>query len=338
MTSATSPVSTPSITVEPEHESSASLLRSLSPLQEPSPTNISPRPSFVFVSRPSPIVPSPSVPASPSFSRPTSPRPSRDIHDEPSSPSGPHSDQHQLASASASAVDLNHIFERDVEYTSTHQLSTQEAVDVAIPSALDAASLASDDLSSDDIVSILQEVTGDAGSGWSSPIMAAPASHLHHGQHPYVGASRSPTRGSRSFSPDSTSSGRATSPESSASFSIGTPGSSPPSAVYAPFTHHLSEALESEARNGRKPTFALGGPPTPGTSTKIPFPSVSSSSTPSEYGGASGLPGISSSASMESLGADRRRLSFMSLADVINEERMAELTGTAIGEPRGGLS
>ena len=91
-----------------------------------------------------------------------------------------------------------------------------------------------------------------------------------------------------------------------------------------PFTQHLADALESEARKA-KPALSLGVVNPNGSHTTIPFPSVSSTTTPSDSGAQ--LPSLPSSGSIDSLG-DRRRLSFMSLADVINEERMAELTGS----------
>ncbi|KAL8281056.1 hypothetical protein RQP46_006414 [Phenoliferia psychrophenolica] len=231
--------------------------------------------------------------------RPTSPRPRERNHDEP-----PHSPtaSHRDASGSASALaDLNHIFER----------------------ALDEAVLSSEDLTTDEIASIVRE-SGEVGSGWSSPITPAPL-HMQHEDQPYANASRSPTR-ARSFSPDSVgSSGRATSPESSTSFSIGTPSSSPPGpSPFKPFNQNLADALESEALKKPSGAFSLGFGPLAGLAvntnitTTIPFPSIA---TPSD------IPSIPSSASMEALG-DRRRQSFISLADVINEERMGELTGT----------
>ncbi|KAM0753151.1 hypothetical protein T439DRAFT_378867 [Meredithblackwellia eburnea MCA 4105] len=340
--------------------SSSSRSRSLSRTSPPSSpmanSTTTPRPSRIIASRPSPVVPSPSLPASPSFSRPTSPRPPKDrvasqppapaALDEPSSPT--RSALEVPLSGSTSAGDFTHIFERDVEFSSAHQLSAPEAVDVAIPPVLDEAVLelsASEELSSRDLASLVRE-SEDFGSGWSSPVTPARGvGHLDDDIHGYSSASRSPTRGGRSFSPDSASSasGRATSPESSTSFSVGTPGSSPPGS-FVPFNQHLADALETEVR--KKPLFPLGlkappnlavagagtgsspsistvsGSPSPvipsPSSAAVPFPSV---------GGPDALEALTSSA--ESAALDRRRLSFMSLADIINDERMAELTGSS---------
>ncbi|GAA5872210.1 hypothetical protein JCM3774_002296 [Rhodotorula dairenensis] len=252
-----------------------------------------------FATRPAPVVPpSPSVPATPAFSRPTSPhRPASRAKDEPSSPvrgRGDSSDGATL-SQSASQVDLNHIFERDVEFPTTHHITPSEAVDVAVPPVLTEAAVAlstadDDPIASRDLAALVLDAEQDAqaNSGWSSPVLP-PGVSLHqwhqqqqqqqqHHQAPhqlaqtsYANASRSPVRGMRSFSPDSSSAGRgrgrATSPGSS-QFSAGTPptsagGGSPPpphpvvsmatsaqstaAAALGPFSQRLAEALENEA-------------------------------------------------------------------------------------------
>lgn len=213
----------------------------------------------------------------------------------------------------------------DVEFNSTHQLSTQEAVDVAIPPVLDEAIMELSSSDPQEVASIVRDLEAGTSSGWSSPVTPAPSSY-HVQAHPYASKSRSPTRGGggggggRSFSPDSASSasGRATSPGSSASFSIGTPGSSPPGS-YTPFNQHLTEALRIESEARKKPGFSLGLPAT-GNLTALPFPSISSAS--SSASDSVGGPQPSGAA----LDATQTRLSFFSLADVINEERLAELT------------
>lgn len=81
--------------------------------------SLSPRPSKIFASRPSPVVPSPSVPGS----RPTSPPPSFQQQHEPVSPTrggatttttGEHDfvTNAPVLSTSSSTVDLSHVFER----------------------------------------------------------------------------------------------------------------------------------------------------------------------------------------------------------------------------------
>ncbi|GAA6062731.1 hypothetical protein JCM10212_005934 [Sporobolomyces blumeae] len=253
---------------------------------------IPPPPSVsAFATRPSPVVPpSPSVAPSPHHhypsSRPTSPRPSRHASEEPASPTregraGPSASSglNMLGDGpvaagmgrSSSQVDLSHIFERDVEFASSHLITPSEAVDVAVPPVLTEAALAlsaSDDpVVSHDLETLIHESEADAqaGSGWSSPVIA-PAyglhQHHHHGSHSshpqphplsqthpapssttispssYQNASRSPVRSShaRSFSPDSVdgvealSSGgedrRATSPGGSSTTFSGSPPTS----------------------------------------------------------------------------------------------------------------
>ncbi|GAA5857798.1 hypothetical protein JCM1840_000915 [Sporobolomyces johnsonii] len=250
--------------------SSRSRARSLSPATSPMqpldalgasspPHSNPPRPvAGAFASRPSPVVPpSPSVPSTPAFSyvhsnsRPTSPRPSRLGSEEPGSPTreGRGGAAAMLGEAaggaamgrSGSQVDLSHIFERDVEFAPSHHISPSEAVDVAVPPVLTEAAVAlsasSDDpLVSHDLEALIHESEADAqaGSGWSSPVVA-PTHAQHHAHHPsishsqssqphhhllgqqqlppigsphahtYANASRSPVRSShsRSFSPDS---------------------------------------------------------------------------------------------------------------------------------------
>ncbi|GAA5931767.1 hypothetical protein JCM1841_006734 [Sporobolomyces salmonicolor] len=251
--------------------SSRSRARSLSPATSPMqpldalgasspPHSNATRPvAGAFASRPSPVVPpSPSIPATPTFSyshsnsRPTSPRPSRLASEEPGSPTreGRGGATAMLGEAaggaalgrSGSQVDLSHIFERDVEFAPSHHISPSEAVDVAVPPVLTEAAVAlsasSDDpLVSHDLEALIHESEADAqaGSGWSSPVVApahaqhqAPhhpsISHSHSSQphhhpfgqqqlppigsphaHTYANSSRSPVRSShsRSFSPDS---------------------------------------------------------------------------------------------------------------------------------------
>ncbi|GAA5938966.1 uncharacterized protein JCM15063_004379 [Sporobolomyces koalae] len=236
-----------------------------------------------FASRPSPVVPpSPNVGGSPHHfvaSRPTSPRPSRHVSEEPASPTRERTGNASSATPmlgegaasagmgrSASQVDLSHIFERDVEFASTHHITPSEAVDVAVPPVLTEAIIAlSDPVVSHDVEALIHESEADAqaGSGWSSPIIPPTASQLNHAHHApqaasrphahqhspaspsafshssYANASRSPGRPShaRSFSPDSVdgiealSSGgedrRAASPGgSSTTFSGGSPPTS----------------------------------------------------------------------------------------------------------------
>lgn len=299
--------------------------RSASPGSSPTPgisSTISPQSSRIFTSRPSPVVP-PSQPASPSFSRPTSPRPhvSRQI-EEPASPTSAH---HDLSlSASGSTVDLSHIFERDVEFASTHHITPSEAVDVAIPPVLDeaVAALSSDEITSSELASSVRE--SEDTSGWSSPVTVSSV-HISH-QHSYATASRSPVRGSgaRSFSPDSFSSGgREISPVGSPPLNIEVSGSSPPPTLFHPFTQHLSDALlDTSNLSHSPPAFTI--PPVPFNSSPvtgvIPFPSV--------IGATSDADSLPASPSIENL-HDHRRLSFMSLADIINDERLGELTGNS---------
>ncbi|KAK4335164.1 hypothetical protein RTBOTA2_003917 [Rhodotorula toruloides] len=284
------------------------------------------------VTRPSPVVPpSPSVPPTPSLSRPTSPRPpvSRDRSEEPASPSRGRDGASALGagqtgglllssveqgglSKSGSQVDLNHIFERDVEFAPSHHISPSEAVDVAVPPVLTEAavalSAANDDPSTArDLAALVLDANYDAqaGSGWSSPVVP-PGVSLHAwreqqaqqhasplSQSAYANASRSPNRETtRSFSPDSGSGGRAISPDSSTAFSVGTPptsagGGSPPppasggpgslggsSLPLGPFSQRLAEALENEAN--KLPQGLVGGMST--VSSKMETPSGSFSS------------------------------------------------------------
>lgn len=140
--------------------------------------------------------------------------------------------------------------DEDVEFNSTHVISAQEAVDVAIAPVLDEAALALSSASDHQTRDLVREAQGgddvSTTSGWSSPAGASPVSHPGATQR-YANASRSPTRGgaggaggSRSFSPSSDGGARATSPGSSTSFSIGTP----PDETLHPFSQHLSDALE----------------------------------------------------------------------------------------------
>ncbi|ORY64636.1 hypothetical protein BCR35DRAFT_308741 [Leucosporidium creatinivorum] len=346
----------------PSHSRTRSLSPGASSSLNPSPTShapLSPRSSQIL-GRPSPVVPSPSLPASPaSFSRPSSPRPH-----EPASPTRATSQlPYELGSSgmlsrSGSAVDLSHVFERDVEFGSTHVISAQEAVDVAIAPVLDEAALALSSASDQQARDLLRDAQDEASSsGWSSPVGASPISHP--GRHSYANASRSPTRSmgggeGRSFSPSSVDGGRATSPGSSTSFSIGTP----PDETLHPFSQGLSDALEkTEAArttglgggldDDRSPGGSslfnpsqLGGeivlpPPVMPTglpaksmlAMPIPFPNAASFDSPAGS--------IPASPSIETVNpsnpAKARRLSFLSYADVINEERLAELTGAPAG-------
>ncbi|KAK4054388.1 hypothetical protein OIV83_000882 [Microbotryomycetes sp. JL201] len=374
-----SPPTSPS----PGGRSQSPARRSLSPgppttAQQAHPT-LSPRSSRVFASRPSPVVPSPSVPGSPaSFSRPTSPRPhqtgvadpttastgSSHHHAPPHSPtqaktphgSAPAAGPFELSSSgmisrSASNVDLSHVFERDVEFASTHRISAQEAVDVAIAPVLDEAAVALTSSTND--LTIGPDVLAP-NSGWSSPVVPSASAALHAQQ------SRSPTRaavasgvagtaqsearlaGGRSLSPDSAS--RAASPGSSTSFSIGTP---PDDSAHHPFTQHLSDALERERKEQRsgnhEDTIRLTNSATDhsaaaGQKTFAPLSAVSHE----HLGPTASIPGSPSLDHVAAVAAGasgrERALSFTSYADVINEERLAELTGAPAGgeqEPAG---
>ncbi|GAA6001532.1 uncharacterized protein JCM10292_006299 [Rhodotorula paludigena] len=428
-------------------------------LPRTSPTAAAASPAPLSLSRPAPVVPpSPSVPPTPSYSRPTSPRPPpRSAGDEPASPTRPKTHEGGLLlssgagpaeqagglSHSGSQVDLSHIFERDVEFASSHHITPSEAVDVAVPPVLTEAALAlsaadDDPIASRDLSALVLEAEFDAqaGSGWSSPVVA-PASSLHHAsppqlqqpsqsqsQHPlsnvYANASRSPTRDTRSFSPDSGSGGRAASPGSSTTFSVGTPptsagGGSPPPLLppgsaaqpsqaapfsLGPFGKRLAEALENEAN--KLPPGLVGGlgapllspgssaksdasepaapasPPSAGGSGSskaasyaplkpsllLPFPPTASPSlslapglgsssatddpfssplaSPSAELGPSPLAASTphhhhASAAAAALAAPHpRKLSFASYADLVNEERLAEITGERLAE--GGTS
>ncbi|KAI5480748.1 hypothetical protein MNV49_007154 [Pseudohyphozyma bogoriensis] len=246
-------------------------------------------------------------------------------------------------------MDLSHIFERDVEFASTHHLTSAEAVDVAIPPVLDEAAVALSaheaDLTQGEFASLVADHS-EVGSGWNSPVTVPTLHASHHGTG-HAGASRSPVRGGsgRSFSPDSIGSGRrATSPGSSTSFSIGTPplgsvgGTSPPS--LHPFTKHLQEALEKTEKKGLVKRDSVGASSIAsagGTLSAsqgslglggIPFPSA---------GGVDSLPNSPSLDQLNDVAAghDVRRLSFISMADVINDERMAEITGSQFEQPIG---
>ena len=182
--------------------------------------------------------------------------------------------------------------EADVEFPTTHHITPSEAVDVAVPPVLTEAAVAlsaadDDPIASRDLAALVLDAEQDAqaNSGWSSPVLPPGVSlhqwhqqqqqqqqHQHHSprqlsQTSYANSSRSPVRGMRSFSPDSSSGGRgdgrAASPGSSY-FSAGTPptstgGGSPPpasmaasvqstaTAAFGPFSQRLAEALENEA-------------------------------------------------------------------------------------------
>ncbi|SCV71917.1 BQ2448_4611 [Microbotryum intermedium] len=333
------------------------------------------------VSRSSPVVPSPSVPSSPaSFSRPTSPRPTPGRHghsqDDATSPTRDrHHHHHDLhvpvasnpISRTNSALDLTHIFERDVEFNATHQISPQEAVDVAVAPVLDEAVVAlSSPGMTPDIASLVHDSEEAAlvGSGWSSPLHAiAIPSSSSVGLALGASASRSPVRSSqtRSFSPDSASdSARGASPESVASFSVGTPPDD--RSTFAPFSQTLSEALEHEAQkrhpNHPSDVGPTSSPPLAAGVNKlvapVPFSLTTSGANLHDGVGAQ----ISQGSSFNALAGvtdERRRLSFVSYAgklsgihvagiwilmpseccfpspDVINEERLAELTGGGKG-------
>ncbi|GAA5983207.1 hypothetical protein JCM10908_000196 [Rhodotorula pacifica] len=292
-----------------------------------------------FATRPAPVVPpSPSVPATPAFSRPTSPHPPASrLKDEPSSPvrgrAGEAAEGAAL-SQSTSQVDLNHIFERDVEFPTTHHITPSEAVDVAVPPVLTEAAVAlsaadDDPIASRDLAALVLDAEQDAqaNSGWSSPVLPPGVSlhqwhqQQHHQQQhqpphqlshaTYANASRSPVRGMRSFSPDSSSlgGGRAASPGSSY-FSAGTPptsagGGSPPpvsmsatvqstaGAAFGPFSQRLAEALENEA--SKLPAGLTGASAAavaasaPQSSSSPELSPRSDASSPSRYGSQSVL-------------------------------------------------
>ncbi|KAK4056770.1 hypothetical protein OIO90_002322 [Microbotryomycetes sp. JL221] len=397
----------------PSPRSQSPARRSLSPgppttLQQAQPT-LSPKNSRVFASRPSPVVPSPSVPGSPaSFSRPTSPRPQVQ-HATATSDATPHSPtlskhhpsshaqhQHQpqqqqqsqhgphsgfelsssgMISRSASNVDLSHVFERDVEFASTHRISAQEAVDVAIAPVLDEAAVVLTSSNTDLTSSISGNdlTTTSNVSGWSSPV---PSSSIAGG--PSYVASRSPTRpstmatttaaatsgtippmtttttttasegnmthtvssptrssGLRSLSPESAS--RAASPGSSTSFSIGTPPDDQhhyqQQQQQHPFTQHLSDALERE-RTERGSTLTSLTNTTKFYPMEIVGGGVGGGSIPGSPNPDQVAAGVAAAVG----GVRERALSFTSYADVINEERLAELTGAPAGgepEPQG---
>lgn len=151
---------------------------------------------------------------------------------------------------------------------------------------------------------------------------------------------------------------RGASPDSSTTFSVGTPpdivSNSTPSGL-PPFSQHLSEALQKEAiklepfTGGNQSLFA-----------PVPFPSTTT--TTKDGGAGNSVPSSPSFDQLATMGHggvtnDRRRLSFISYAgsfsslstllprheeklistilflhaDVINEERLAELTGAPTG-------
>lgn len=282
-----------------------------------------------------------------------------------------------------------------------------------------ALSAADDDpIASRDLAALVLDAEQDAqaNSGWSSPVLPPGVSlhqwhqqQQHQQQHQaphqlaqtsYANASRSPVRGMRSFSPDSSSAGRgrAASPGSSY-FSAGTPptstgGGSPPpvsmsasvqstaAAAFGPFSQRLAEALESEASklpagltgasaaSAAKPQTSSSPETSPrpdatarsrhGSQSVLnpsllrPFPTGSSAvsedpfaasplASPSIDAGSSLQPPTSASSSATptpasvalanaagtaSLAAPHpRKLSFATYADLVNEERLAELTG-----------
>lgn len=315
----------------------------------------------------------------------------------------------------------------DVEFPTTHHITPSEAVDVAVPPVLTEAAVAlsaadDDPIASRDLAALVLDAEQDAqaNSGWSSPVAAPAGISTHSWQPPqqhahppaaashatYANASRSPVRGSRSFSPDSSSQGggRATSPGSSY-FSAGTPptsagGGSPPpastsasmqstaAATFGPFSQRLAEALENEASKlppgltgtAAVPASAAGqaqasspelsprsdtsSPPrlathnvlspsllrpfSTGTSalssgSEDPF-TASPLSSPSQETSSTLVPPQTVSSSTTSTPATTalvgaaiapggvaaphpRKLSFATYADLVNEERLAELTG-----------
>ncbi|GAA5897845.1 hypothetical protein JCM8208_003173 [Rhodotorula glutinis] len=332
-----------------------------------------------------------------------------------SSPSGAAAQDSGMLSSSGSQVDLSHIFERDVEFAPSHHISPSEAVDVAVPPVLTEAAVAlsvaadGDPITSRDLAALAldAEYGAVAGSGWSSPVV--PPSAVAHGQppplvhqgqsqdkqqhplsHVYANASRSPTRGSRSFSPDSGSGGRAASPESS-TFSVGTPPTSagggspppPPSSRGGPFSQRLAEALENEASKpglgapflgaqratspesvggvGATASSAPSSPPVPHVAPQaqqarstshssasftsalrpshlMPFPAGSHAGSDDPFSSSSPLHSPSHELGANPVAAPHpRKLSFASYADLVNEERLAELTGERLADvPSGG--
>ncbi|GAA5921733.1 hypothetical protein JCM3775_001789 [Rhodotorula graminis] len=338
-----------------------------------------------------------------------------------SSPSAPAAQDGTMLSTSGSQVDLSHIFERDVEFAPSHHISPSEAVDVAVPPVLTEAAVAlsiaadGDPITSRDLAALALDAEYDAvaGSGWSSPVV--PPSAVAHGQppplvhqgqsqdkqqhplsHVYANASRSPTRGSRSFSPDSGSGGRAASPESS-TFSVGTPPTSagggspppPPASLGGPFSQRLAEALENEASKpglgapflgaaratspesvggggggggtGAAGNSAPSSPPVPHVAAQaqqarstshssasftsalrpshlMPFPAGSHAGSDDPFSSSSPLHSPSHELGANPVAAPHpRKLSFASYADLVNEERLAELTGERLADvPSGG--
>ncbi|BGP48586.1 hypothetical protein JCM10450v2_004462 [Rhodotorula kratochvilovae] len=314
-------------------------------------------------------------------------------------------------SHSGSQVDLSHIFERDVEFAPSHHISPSEAVDVAVPPVLTEAAVAlshaaeGDPITSRDLAALVLDAEHDAaaGSGWSSPVIPPsfiahasppplsqqqhdkhqqPAAAQHPLSHVYANASRSPTRGTRSFSPDSGSGGRAASPGSS-TFSVGTPptstgGGSPPpppqSGSLGPFSQRLAEALENEANKpglgapllgavvgqhretspegGLAPglTSAPSSPPTVQRTSSssqqytplkpsllLPFPAPGHGLAGADDPFSSPLHSPSHELPANPLAAPHpRKLSFASYADLVNEERLAELTGERLADAGAG--
>lgn len=294
---------------------------------------------------------------------------------------------HMFSSEVSSTVHMKELMHlctsrTDVEFASSHRISAQEAVDVAIAPVLDEAVVAlsqphtgyGSDLDVD-----LDNAGANPGSGWSSPVPSAAAAAAVASTSGASGAgaggslaqhlaSRSPTRHaigrgastsqSRSFSPDSNggrAGDRATSPGSatSTSFSIGTPPDH--DAASQPFSQHLSEALEKERKAAATPGSVVLPPPVIATPSKL--------LAVAGEGVASPNPSIGSHGEFEAAGSVAagtpsagRRLSFISYAgrsspravafqiipltlaslgraDVINEERLAELTGAPVGGP-----
>lgn len=245
----------------------------------------------------------------------------------------------------------------DVEFPSRHMITSQEAMDVAIPAVLDEAAVALSSSTDDfDFISM-----SEVNSGWSSP-SALSTSNSVSGLSGIRGAgtpkSRSPTRATssavRGLSPDGSYEGMGRSrgysspsrrnsvtPGTSKLLSSGSTQATPlplgsasyePTTTFSPFVQHLSEALHastlSPSPSVSPSQVSFSTPPTPNDSFILagaPFlPSLSNSLNhpqQSEMGGL--LP--------NGLMNEGRRLSFTSYADILNEERLAELVGSPLG-------
>lgn len=229
-------------------------------------------------------------------------------------------------------------------------------MDVAIPAVLDEAAVALSSSTDDfDFISM-----SEVNSGWSSPSALSPSNSVSgiSGVRSGTPSSRSPTRATssaaRGLSPDGSFEGsraysspsrrNSVTPGTSRLVSSGSTQATPlplgsasyePTTTFSPFVQHLSEALNAS-------TLSPSPSPSASGASQLPFPTPPTPNDSFILAGAPFLPSLSNSlnhSQQSEIGGlvpnggmnEGRRLSFTSYADILNEERLAELLGSPLG-------